>query len=907
MRLLMLSLIIISGAALAIPSYSWDLRTDYGHAPAKLAEADITSSIRAQINHVDAGYAVSMVTPNGSGLSSAQMQEIDDIVSVQFAIVRDSVSGELTGRPITIMDSENASSTTNPAEPAGFNGDWIPAVNRIVDYYKNASVSQRAVIEQAYLDMIELFLNHRAFPGWTGGSLSYGNGYTWRNTAWKTLRMSHTLPQEYRDLFGLSLFFCSGGGDLLEELNPYSSTDRYHTSYTTAFNAVAQMSDSAFKWQLLNLVRYQLDKTIVGYPEGGTNGLITIDGGIIHHWGHHIHYASYSFTNMVKPHRIFSEAGINSVLTADSVGRFRRAALAWAWTDTNGTFPVHYSLRPQLPSVSVSGGKSIGNTVSFFRMSAELTAAYTAGDSAQIADDLEMAYPAIVKAGQGSSSLPTAWRSIVLPPMPADDQEAWGFLRGHHSFQVMGAAVHRRDDWMASLRGAHNHRRGGEAYDAMGRPNHHHRQSMRGSLLLITEGQNGRAPNLADSGYYYQGWDHNFYPNVTNRVVDLVDHLYWRKPGYFSGAADLTGGANLFNNGLWFYVPNNGSHRKSAFFFGNRITLVTDQINYSDSGREVVTGLIQQGSESFSNSPLTMNGSSYSGTGQWTLPSGGGHTLTDINGNGYYIHFGAPPLKAKRGVQQWYYGLSEYYTGPGSMPGYVYDDDFVEDVDSGYFNPSEGNYTKVYFEHGTAPTNQSLAYTVLVKPDAGQLDGLAAAMAAPQTQPFSLETSNDCHLLYDKATDAYAAAVFTGAYTINEDGLISVNRPGAYMWQRQAGLFEISCGSSDLIDTSPFVIEIEGSWRIHSQTDTLEPQVAYADGHTIVTMAYRQEAVQRLKLVRVGDLDSSGSTDADDLAALCSQWLDAPLSPSADIAPLPNGDGVVNLLDFELFAEGWGN
>ena len=92
---------------------------------------------------------------------------------------------------------------------------------------------------------------------------------------------------------------------------------------------------------------------------------------------------------------------------------------------------------------------------------------------------------------------------------------------------------------------------------------------------MITEGNNGRSPNSADSGYYYEGWDHFCYPNVTNRVTEPGDLLYWRKPACFSGAAKLTGGADLFDSGVWMYEPDAGTQRKSAFFFDNRITLVT--------------------------------------------------------------------------------------------------------------------------------------------------------------------------------------------------------------------------------------------------------------------------------------------------------------------------------------------
>lgn len=54
-----------------------------------------------------------------------------------------------------------------------------------------------------------------------------------------------------------------------------------------------------------------------------------------------------------------------------------------------------------------------------------------------------------------------------------------------------------------------------------------------------------------------------------------------------------------------------------------------------------------------------------------------------------------------------------------------------------------------------------------------------------------------------------------------------------------------------------------------------------------------------------GDIDSSGTTDGNDLEILVNQWLQSPGTPSADIAPESGVDGVVNFLDFALLAKDW--
>jgi alpha-tubulin suppressor-like RCC1 family protein len=50
---------------------------------------------------------------------------------------------------------------------------------------------------------------------------------------------------------------------------------------------------------------------------------------------------------------------------------------------------------------------------------------------------------------------------------------------------------------------------------------------------------------------------------------------------------------------------------------------------------------------------------------------------------------------------------------------------------------------------------------------------------------------------------------------------------------------------------------------------------------------------------------TAGQMGLENLAELAGQWLQPPGIPSADIAPPPSGDGIVNFLDFAVLAENW--
>jgi hypothetical protein len=55
----------------------------------------------------------------------------------------------------------------------------------------------------------------------------------------------------------------------------------------------------------------------------------------------------------------------------------------------------------------------------------------------------------------------------------------------------------------------------------------------------------------------------------------------------------------------------------------------------------------------------------------------------------------------------------------------------------------------------------------------------------------------------------------------------------------------------------------------------------------------------------IGDINDDCKVDGKDFAILAEQWLQSPGTPSADIAPLPGGDGTVNFLDVAAMVENW--
>jgi hypothetical protein len=55
----------------------------------------------------------------------------------------------------------------------------------------------------------------------------------------------------------------------------------------------------------------------------------------------------------------------------------------------------------------------------------------------------------------------------------------------------------------------------------------------------------------------------------------------------------------------------------------------------------------------------------------------------------------------------------------------------------------------------------------------------------------------------------------------------------------------------------------------------------------------------------VADIDGDGDINLADFTVLASQWQHVPGDPSADIAPLPDGDNFVDFQDLHLLAISW--
>jgi hypothetical protein len=102
-----------------------------------------------------------------------------------------------------------------------------------------------------------------------------------------------------------------------------------------------------------------------------------------------------------------------------------------------------------------------------------------------------------------------------------------------------------------------------------------------------------------------------------------------------------------------------------------------------------------------------------------------------------------------------------------------------------------------------------------------------------------------------------------------------------------------------------FIIEVDRAVPIDAAEMVWKVTYSFDDGTGQITMQ-EGTSVIIMGLEGSGDIDGDGKVDYTDVYILAEQWLEGPGEPSADIAPAPEGDGIVDWLDFAELAGGWG-
>lgn len=246
-----------------------------------------------------------------------------------------------------------------------------------------------------------------------------------------------------------------------------------------------------------------------------------------------------------------------------------------------------------------------------------------------------------------------------------------------------GLALHRRDDWMAAVKGfskyVWDYENGDPDENVYGQYVSH------GMITIFAQGD---PVNDEESGYRLdEGWDWYRMPGTTAVHFSVtpqkpLSHRHF-SPETFLGGVTCDG-----RNGVWGMILNQPTFgdgteiglkaRKSAFFVDDLIVLLGSGISGGDGVHSVETTLFQTFVDASEERRLAVPAERNAGE----------HCLVDSADNGYYI----PDTDALRV----FHGEQRSYRPDGRTP-------------------SSGNYAVAWFDHGLAPHDAKYEAAILVR------------------------------------------------------------------------------------------------------------------------------------------------------------------------------------------------
>lgn len=431
-------------------------------------------------------------------------------------------------------------------------------------------------------------------------------------------------------------------------------------------------------------------------------------------------------------------------------------------------------------------------------------------------------------------------------------QQAEPDPQGNLAMNYAGLMGHRREGWLAVVRGYGKHYNAFESYAACNR-----RGLFLGNGYLTILGS-GDPVSLPDSGCDTTlGWDWRHLDGCTTYEAPL--EVIANGNGTLGDVSDVgfIGGLShrgsngvfvmplhsrrQYTKGLPKGVKDDGQRtfdaNKTFFFFDNRVVCLGSDIALPDLPYPVQTTLFQNTLPGAAPAAIRVDGESVTALPyEAVLPAAAAHTLQDIQGNGYYVPAGQQ-LHVFRKHQASFAGCDD--------------------------KPTEGNAATAVLEHGANPTAGRYAYVVLPKTTPEKLAAFAGAMGeGADRQPLVvLRQDSTAHVVYDRDSAAFGCVCFTAqdlqlspVAGVPALAVSRISAPCLLMVEPQAEGLLLSVCDPDLHrqgkDSVPstLTVTLAGAWQAAEAPANVK--LAAAAGNTVLTVTCQDGKGTQLRLVR---------------------------------------------------------
>lgn len=751
----------------------------------------------------------------------------------------------ITGRPVYSMNDVelvSLSPTEGLKESNRLSGikRYTQLMLQIAQTYQTSSDAiDKQRLERIFMDM----LDHLEDQGWAYGSgmgALHHHGYNLEGYYPACLLMKDVIKKQNKlDRTFKSMAWFSGLGRTfqLPDQLPSSNIDVFNTLLGSMLSAILVMDDSPEKLRYLHAFSKWLSKNIE--PDHTIGGAFKPDGAVFHHG------------NLYPAYGIGGYTGIAPIVYALSGTSFKVAQYAHE-SLRNSLLMMHYYTNPYKWPISVSGRHPTGN----WRI-----------------PDAPYAYMAMAGTPDGSLKTDTLMASIYLK-LNGKKQNKWaaafknsqikpiGYTSGHWNLNYGLFDIHRRQDWLLTVRGHNRYFISNESYPGA---NVYGRYIAYGQLEVLfpdTKAKDG-------SNFKDEGWDWNNIPGTTTLHLPLNKlRANIINADDYSGIEEMlisderfAGGTTFKKQGMFAMKLHGhdkydmGSFRatKSWFMFDNLVINLGSGIQNALPAYPTETTLFQNYLKD-SADVLNINGTAINAF-PYTKKGEAGKPLTIIDNRniGYYIPNADNTLLTKSTQVS------------------------RDQKDS---RKTTGNFAKLILQHGNAPVNAGYEYAMLIKTDKQALETLALSQESTKPLYKVLQKDSAAHIVWYDPQQITALAVFGTNSKLSDSLLMGNNRPCLLMYQQKGKQLSMSVTDPDLAfyegpDDSPLTVDgkrkevsiysrswyrspakpsvmkllIKGSWDVKGVADGLEVSLQ-PDGNTLLSVKCADGIVSKIELFK---------------------------------------------------------
>ncbi|GGA82321.1 chondroitin sulfate ABC lyase [Flavobacterium palustre] len=700
------------------------------------------------------------------------------------------------------------------------------SIKKIAVFYLQSTDADKSQIEEMFINASRYFLDQGWQDGASGGTRHH-IGYNTREVAEAFYMMKEPLKKAgLLNEIGNSLQWLFNLGKVLGPEVEYEANIDYYNTQSFYHLLLIFMSDNVDKQAaLLDAYSNYISKTLALDNE---KGVFKIDGTSWHHGGHYPAYGMGAFASI--PPVIYTLSGTQFRIDEAGHKNFKKSLLTTRIYSQLYDYGFGNAGRHPLEENSIKTLKS-----SFLLM------AQSGNPEGNSKIDKEVA-SAYVRLWGDSDKL----KSEVIEK----DQ-----LPGYHVLPYAATAIHRRNDWAATIKGYSKYVWASEIYvDA----NRYGRYPANGSIQIMNIGGD------LGSGFKQDGWDWNRYPGTT--VINLplkelelnTELLMFRSEETFAGAVTL-GNNGVFgmklneskgsdaeeskkNNGF----PGKLKANKSVFSFGDKLICIGTGISSIDTINPVETNLFQNFISDKSmpiSSSESKNISTFPYQSSMEVIGKSGKWLIDAYQNGYYI-LSPNTIEIRRQSQESY--NNAYSVNTGKMNPKAKDETITK-----------GDYASSWIEHGKAPKDASYQYVIypgLQKDAATSFENKVKNDKSYQI----LRADNIAHIVKDNETATTGFVIFNSEKELDDAILKSVSVPSLLMIKNEAKNITISVVQPDLnfqtkdkgFDNYSMPVELtitlKGKWKLNQNSAV--KSIVVIGGNTEITLECRHGFSNQINL-----------------------------------------------------------